>query len=112
MKPNKKEGGRKRGSGGLQLSRSTPGPTERMVSLMILITASGLLRRAAVGRGGNPVLFASAFSSTTPQTTSLPRHAFPRASQTARFMSTDAPPAREKTEEEKAAIKAAREARK
>ena len=86
-----------------------------MVSLMLLITASGLLRRAAVGRGGNPVLFASAFSSSTTnqlQTTSLSRHAFPRASQSARFMSTDAPPAEEKTEEEKAALKAAREARK
>ena len=78
--------------------------------LMLLFLSSAGVRRAAVANG--PALAAAfvtrAPSARAPSTSAAA--ALARAS-TARFMSTDAV-AGEKTEEEKAAIKAAREARK
>ena len=78
---------------------------------MLLFLSSAGVRRAAVANG--PAL-AAAFVARAPSARALPSPsvaaALARAS-SARFMSTDAV-AGEKTEEEKAAIKAAREARK
>ena len=79
---------------------------------MLLFLSSAGVRRAAVANG--PALAAAfvarAPSARVPPSSSAAAAVLARAS-TARFMSTDAV-AGEKTEEEKAAIKAAREARK
>lgn len=96
---------------------------------MLLYISSASIRYA-IGRNGScfasaflsnnapslvPPLAVSSSSSISPITqTSKQWRQQPSisSSNTARFMSTDAPPAEEKTEEEKAAIKAAREERK
>ena len=90
--------------------------------LMLLYITSAIIRRSI---GSNGSYFASAFLSNNAPTlavsspsispitqTSKQWRQLSISSSTTRFMSTDAPPAEEKTEEEKAAIKAAREERK
>ena len=96
-----------------------------MVGKLMLLYFSSASIRYAIGRNGS--CFASAFlSNNAPLAVSSSSISSPitqtskqwrqqpsiSSSNTARFMSTDAPPAEEKTEEEKAAIKAAREERK
>ena len=90
---------------------------------MLLLTSFAGIGRRAVGRNGHS--FASAFLTNAPSSAAVTSSTLsvgagaPAIKQswrqplstTARFMSTDAV-ADEKTEEEKAAIKAAREARK
>ena len=97
----------------------------KMVGKLMLLYISSASIRYAIGRNGS--CFASAFlSNNAPLAVSSSSISSPitqtskqwrqqpsiSSSNTARFMSTDAPPAEEKTEEEKAAIKAAREERK
>ena len=91
---------------------------------MLLLTSFAGIGRRAVGRNGHS--FASAFLTNAPSSAAVTSSTLsvgagapaikqswrqPPLSTTARFMSTDAA-TDEKTEEEKAAIKAAREARK
>lgn len=74
---------------------------------MLLFLSSAGVRRAVGGFGPS---VATAFLN-APTSTVMPMATRQQPLST-RFMSTDAPPAGEKTEEEKAAIKAQREARK
>jgi len=102
----------------------------KMVGKLMLLHISSAIIRRAIGSNGSyfasaflsnnapsfvPPLAVSSSSSISPiiQTSKQQWRQLPiSSSSTARFMSTDAPPAEEKTEEEKAAIKAAREERK